>query len=667
MSTFGQLETGKRGLQTHQRALSTVAHNISNSSTEGYSRQRVQIKPTAPIYASDLSRAERAGQIGTGAAISRIERVRDFFLDNRILKSQQQVSYWQMRSKYLKQIDQLYAENDGNSTRKLVDQFWEAWQNLSVDPANLDARQQIAYRGQTLMEHINLRFERLHGLRAQINEEIRIQVKEINDIADNIGKLNWEIQRSLAIGDEPNDLMDQRDLLVGRLSEYINIRTDLRDTDEFQVHTSGFRLVQGADVQNFALRSNPPDGSDSGGYFQVVWPKSSGNTLAEYEEVRLESGSLKALLALRDEDLVGEIRALDEWTMTYAANVNEIHSSGVGLNGKSGLNFFEVFNETSNPLGNYDSTGDGNFDQTRIYQISGTQTLKPNDTLGISGELTLGSSSAADGRINIAYNAGETVRSLLERINQSGADVKARLDHNGRLQLHATAQTNFALTYLEDSSYFLTQYSGLLQSAAGQAGNVYDSALPDQALLLANPANNAPQGNPANLVNGAAKWQVQLQRNPSSSVRVNPALMRDPSSISSAKLAADSQNPQAGAQTSPQSPQSPQSPLGDNRTALEIAALAHQPLMFGGRETMSDFFAASIAEIGSKEHQAELFHDTFRGELKELEDMRKEISGVNLDEEFTNMVKFQNGYNAAARFIATFGRLMDVLIEQVGA
>ena len=654
MSTFGQLETGKRGLQTHQRALSTVAHNISNSSTEGYSRQRVQIKPTAPIYASDLSHAERAGQIGTGAAISRIERVRDFFLDNRILKSQQQVSYWQMRSKYLKQVDRIYAENDGNSTRKLVDQFWEAWQNLSVDPSNLDARQQISYRGQTLMEHINLRFERLHGLRKQINEEIRIQVNEINDLTDNIGKLNQEIQRSLAIGDQPNDLMDQRDLLVERLSEYINIRTDLRDTDEFQVHTSGFRLVQGADVQQFALRSNPPDDgpNDSAGYFQVVWPKSSGNTLSEYEEVQLESGSLKALLDLRDVDLVQEIRQLDEWTMTYVANVNEIHSSGMGLNGKSGLDFFEVFNETSNPLGNYDSTGDGNFDQTRIYQISGTQTLKPNDTLGISGELTLGAAGnpeAPNGRLTIPYNANNTVRAVLERINQSGADVKARLDHNGRLQLHATAQTNFALSYLEDSSYFLTQYSGLLQSE-GQPGNVYDSTLPNQALLLANPE----QGNP---VNGQAKWQVQLQRNPSSSVRVNPAIMRDPSSISASKLEAPNtpgiQNPQ-------------RSPLADNRTALEIAALAHQPLMFGNRETMSDFFAANIAEIGSKEHQAELFQDTFSGELKELEDMRKEISGVNLDEEFTNMVKFQNGYNAAARFIATFGRLMDVLIEQVG-
>ena len=278
--------------------------------------------------------------------------------------------------------------------------------------------------------------------------------------------------------------------------------------------------------------------------------------------------------------------------------------------------------------------------------------LKPNDTLGISGELTLGSAGnpeAPNGRLTIPYNPNDTVRAVLERINQSGADVKARLDHNGRLQLHATAQTNFALSYLEDSSYFLTQYSGLLQSA-GQPGNVYDSTLPNQALLLANPE----QGNP---VNGQAKWQVQLQRNPSSSVRVNPAIMRDPSSISASKLEAPDtpglQNPQ-------------KSPLADNRTALEIAALAHQPLMFGNRETMSDFFAASIAEIGSKEHQAELFQDTFNGELKELEDMRKEISGVNLDEEFTNMVKFQNGYNAAARFIATFGRLMDVLIEQVG-
>ncbi len=646
MSTFGQLETGKRGLMAHQTALSTVAHNISNSSTEGYSRQRVRMSPTEPLYAPDLTRSDRAGQIGTGVAVTRIERVRDFFIDSKILQSQEKASYWQLRSKYLRQIDRIYQENDGNSIRKVADQFWESWQNLATDPGNLDARQQIAYRGRNLMDHINLRFDRLSGLRKQINEEIRIQVNEINDLINNIGRLNQEIQRSLAVGDQPNDLMDQRGLLVQRLSKYIDVTTDVRDADEYQVHVGGFRLIQGADVQNFQLMAN----RESEGYFQVVWPKSSGNTQAEYEPVQLNGGSLKALLDLRDQDLVREITQLDELTMTYVAQVNEIHSSGVGRNAVTGVNFFEVFSETSNPLGNYDSTGDGNFDQTRLYQISGAERLSPTDVLGISGELALGS---RDGIVNLPYNATDTVQTVIERINQSGADVKARLDHNGNLQLHATANSGFALSYVADTSYFLTQYSGLMQSLSQEEpGNTFNGNQPNQALLLRQGVNAGLQQG----AEAAAKWQVQLQRNPSASVRVNPAILKDPGSISSAK---------------PQQPAGSvdgrQAPLGNNEIALEIAALAHQPLMFGGKETMSDFFAANIAEIGGKEHQAALFHDTFESELNELEDMRKEASGVNLDEEFTNIVKFQHGYNASAKFIATFDNLMDVLLNQVGA
>ena len=649
MSTFGQLETGKRGLLAHRNALGTVAHNISNSSTDGYSRQRVRMSPTDPLYAPDLTRPERPGQIGTGVAVSRIERIRDFFMDSQILQSQEKTSYWQVRSKYLRQIDQFYRENEGNSIRKVVDQFWESWQNLSVDPANLDARQQIAYRGQNLANHINLRFERLNGLRQQINEEIRIQVQEVNTLVNNIGELNGQIQRSLALGDQPNDLLDQRDTMIQELSGYIDIATDMRDSDEHQVHVGGFRLIQGQNVQNFELLAN----SDNGGYFQVVWPKSSGNTLEEYEPVKLQGGSLKALLDLRDKDLTSEITQLDELTVTYVAQVNEIHSSGAGLNGKTGIPFFEVFNETTNPLGNYDSNGDGIFDQTRLYQISGTERLNPTDVLGIGGELTLG---APEGNIAVPYYATDTVQAIIERINISNSDVKARLDRDGYLQLHATAQSGFSLSYIEDSSFFLTQYSGLMQSRSqAEPGNTFTRNQVNQALIL-RPAVTEPAAGPTlNNQNPAAKWQVQLQKNPSASVRVNNAILADPSSISSAK-----QNLAAGRVYD-------NAPKGNNEIALEIAALAHQSLMFGNRETLADFFAGNIAEIGNKEHQAELFRSTFEDELKGLEDMRKEVSGVNLDEEFTNMVKFQHGYNAAAKFMATFDQLMDVLISQVGA
>lgn len=640
MSTFGSLETGKRGIMAHQTALKTVGHNITNAATEGYSRQRVRMSPTDPLYRPDLSRPGVPGQIGTGVAVTRIERVRDYFLDKKIISSQEQFSYWETRSNYLRQIDFMYNENDGNSIRHMADKFWDAWQNLAADPANLDARIQVAQRGKNFSDHVNLRFDQLNGMRKQLNDEVRSQVQQINNLTENIASLNREIQRSLAVGDQPNDLMDQRDLLTQKLANFIDINTDLRDSDEYQIHVGGYRLVQGDVAQKLELRSDP----NNNGYFEVVWPKNTRNVAAqdqEFEAVQLKGGSLKSLLDLRDQDLASEIRQLDEMTLTYAAQVNEIHRRGFAMNGKTGQDFFELFSATSNPLGNYDSAGDGVFDQTRLYQITGSEKLKSTDIIGIDGTITLGSSTG-NGNISINYNATDTVSDVISRINHAEADVKARLNRDGMLELHGTADNNFVISYLEDSSYFLTQYSGLMQSAGpDQAGNVFDSNQAGQVNVL--------QQDPTN--SRSATWQVQLQENPSATLRVNSKLLSDPASVVAAY-----HDPAQG-----------ELPLGNNQAALAMAALAHETLMLGGRETLGDFFANNILQIGEKEYQASTFYDTFQGELKNLEDLRSEVSGVNTDEEFTNLIKFQHGYNAASRFIATFDKLMDVLINQVGA
>lgn len=637
MNTFSQLETGKRGLMAHQKALGTVAHNINNASTEGYSRQRVRMTPTDPLYAPGLNRPERTGQIGTGVAVARIERVRDFLLDKRILDSEEQLAYWDTRNKYLRQIDGLYQENDGYSLRRVADQFWASWQNLSMDPGNSDARLQIVERAQSFVDQINSRFERLNAMRRQVDEEIGAQVAEVNGILDNLGTLNKSIQRSLAAGDQPNDLLDRRDLLTQKLAYYLDISVDDRDSDEFQIHLGGFQLVQGGHVEHFALRGNP----DGSGFSELVWAKDLEDGLperVELEPVATSSGSLKGLFDLLYGDLKEEIDQLDELTMTYISQVNEIHRGGVGLNGKRELDFFEVFSETSNPLGNFDSTGDGVFNQTRLYQIGGTEALRAEDVLGIEGVITLGS---GDGRVEVAYSETDTVGAVIQRINESDSLVKARLDRDGFLKLHAVAEGDFVLPYLADDSYFLTQYSGLLESQSqAEPGQVFDNALPNQAALL---RQGGPEGQ-------SASWQVQAQRNPSASVRVNAAVLRDPGSISAARPNAKGDVFQ-----------------GNNETALAIAALSHEPLMFGGSATMTDFFAAGIVKIGEKEYQANLFLETFKQDLKDLEDLRFEKSGVNLDEEFTNMIKFRQGYNAAARFISAFDQLLDVLISQVGA
>ena len=116
-NSFAGIEIGKRSLMAHTTQISTAGHNISNADTEGYSRQRVEVRPFDPLYRPDLERAEVAGQIGQGSEVKSISRVRDELLDKRIVAQQSTESYWSTREKYYTQIEQIYNEPDDISVR----------------------------------------------------------------------------------------------------------------------------------------------------------------------------------------------------------------------------------------------------------------------------------------------------------------------------------------------------------------------------------------------------------------------------------------------------------------------------------------------------------------------------------------------------------------------
>jgi flagellar hook-associated protein 1 FlgK len=165
-STFSGIEIGKRSLFAHSRALSTVGHNLSNASADGYSRQRVQMGATDPIYRPQLNRAETPGQIGQGVDILRIERVRDELLEGRIIANANGEGYWSTRDNYILMMEQVYNEPTELSVRNLMDRFWDSWEELSIYPEQMAARQQVLENGRALSEGIQLRYEGLEQIRA---------------------------------------------------------------------------------------------------------------------------------------------------------------------------------------------------------------------------------------------------------------------------------------------------------------------------------------------------------------------------------------------------------------------------------------------------------------------------------------------------------------------
>ena len=605
----------------HTDAITTAGHNISNANTEGYSRQRVQLKEFDPLYKPDLERAERAGMIGQGMDSQSINRVRDELLDQRITEQQHSESYWETRSKYYTMIEQIYNEPNDVSIRSNMDKFWEGWQELSVHPESQAARQAVVTRGESLADSIKTKWEALMGVGNLINGNIEATVKQVNDYTRQIAALNAEIVRSRGMGDNPNDLLDRRDLLVDKLSKIINITSDMRDSDEFMVHLDGHVLVQGGIARGFELETVV----DNNGYDKLVW-KDTGN------DAVIKGGTLGALIELRDVDIRSEVQSLNTMTMNFSDLVNDIHRNGYGANNVTGLDFFTQHSFVENVNGNYDRDGDGTLDHSYIFRFTGTTKLNPQEQIGLEGVMTL---SGPGGNVQVAYHPTDTVETVINRINDSNGEVKAYLDRNNNLVLKGTTASavenpDFVIRHVEDSGFFLTGYTGILQ-ASGAAG-AYDYAQADAVQALA-----------------GAQFAVSPVLNPAGYIEVNQALKNDVMSVAAA-YKDNSGNVNAG----------------DGRAAVEIAAIRNTKVMIGHERTFDDYFADSVTNVGLKGEQAENMHLSHSAVMEDLRSLRDSISGVNIDEELADIIKFQHGYNAAAKFVTVWDSLLDTIINRLG-
>lgn len=620
-STFSGIELGKRSIMAHTDAISTAGHNISNANTEGYSRQRVQMKEFDPLYKPDLERAERAGMIGQGIDVQSINRVRDEMLDQRITAQQNQESYWDTRSKYYTMIEQIYNEPDEVSVRSNMDKFWESWQELSVNPESHAARQAVVSRGESLADSIKSKWENLMGVGSLINSDIDSTVKQVNSYANQIAALNSEIVRSRGMGDNPNDLLDRRDLLVDKLSKLVNITTDQRDSDEFMVYLDGRVLVQGGVARNFELVSL----TDNNGYDKLVWADTR-------EDAYVSGGTLGALVELRDVDVRNEIQSLNTMAMNFSDLVNDVHRNAYGANNVTGLDFFTQHSFVENVNGNFDRDGDGNFDHSYIFRFTGTTKLNPQEQIGFEGVMTF---SGPSGNVQVAYHPTDTVETIVNRINDSNGEVKAYLDRNSNLVLKGTTAQNmenpdFVIRHVEDSGFFLTGYSGIL-AESGEAG-AYDYAQADAVNSLA-----------------GAQFAVSPVLNPAGYIEVNNVIKNDVKSVAAA-FRDDSGNVNAG----------------DGRAAVEIASIRNTKVMIGHERTLDDYFADSVTNVGLKGEQAENNLNSHMAVMNDLRAMRDSISGVNIDEELSDILKFQHGYNAAAKFVTVWDSLIDTVINRLG-
>lgn len=222
-STFMGLETSKRGLSAQQSGLYTTGHNISNANTIGYSRQTVNLKPTNGFPGSGMNAPQIPGYLGTGATPGSIQRVRDQFVDNQFRQETTKLGYWGSRTEAIGQLEGILNEPSTYGIDTAFNDFFKALQDLSASPENSAARQVAIEKAKTLAESFNYTNKQLTEVQENLKNQINVETKNVNSILKQIAQLNDQIANSEPNGYLPNDLYDERDILVDQLSQYLPI------------------------------------------------------------------------------------------------------------------------------------------------------------------------------------------------------------------------------------------------------------------------------------------------------------------------------------------------------------------------------------------------------------------------------------------------------------
>lgn len=366
-STFMGLETARRGMFTQQSALYTTGHNISNANTPGYSRQRINFAQTTPYPSVGMNRPQLPGQMGTGVEAGSVQRIRESFLDVQFRTENTKMGYYGSLSESLTKMEEIMNEPSESGLHSTLEKFWNALQDLSSHTENTGARDVVAASGQMVADTLNYYYNSLTRVQDDIGSQAEVKVEEINAIVEQIDHLNKQIAAVEPHGYLPNDLYDERDMLVDSLSSLVNVKVskvvpnDYGNAKKIADGLYNIEIVQQdgksfnppislvsvtkesgiAGISKLELEKNPDSGLVSG-------LKIGENTIPDFSNL---SGGLAGLIKSFGYEAEGGSKGiypdmldkLNRMAEAFAKEFNEIHKNGysLGANAPSGLDFFQ--------------------------------------------------------------------------------------------------------------------------------------------------------------------------------------------------------------------------------------------------------------------------------------------------------------------------------------
>ncbi|WP_316570340.1 flagellar hook-associated protein FlgK [Neobacillus sp. YIM B06451] len=317
-STFHGLEVGKRAILSQQTALTVTGHNIANANTKGYTRQEAVLNATTPLSSPGIQNGTLPIQLGTGVEVSEFRRIREGFLDKQYQSVQQQAGYWDAKSGSLSALESIFDDLSDGGLDGSIQRFWQSLQELAKRPDDLSVRVVAAASGKEVADRLNQIHSDIGMVETSIADQLNVKANEINSTANEIASLNLKIAQVVAGGNQPNDLLDRRDMLLDRLSRLVDIETTPGQNGQVDVYVGGSQMIKGGSVDK-------PFGID-------ILNKTA--TMAGFP-VTLKGGEVQGLLETHGYTTggttAGTIPALktklDDLAKAIADSINGIHSS----------------------------------------------------------------------------------------------------------------------------------------------------------------------------------------------------------------------------------------------------------------------------------------------------------------------------------------------------
>ena len=664
-------DIARSALTTSQQALAVTGHNVANVNTPGYSRQETVLTERPPLNG-------QPGMVGTGVQATSIRRYTDQFINRQLTTVQQNLGRLSVSQEELSRLQNLFGDSNDQGIAARMNDFFSALQDVSTNPGEPAARSVLLANAGQLASSMNQVSSDLTTARQSLNFQVQQTVTEINSLSKQIAELNSQIVSAEATGQNANDLRDQRELALNDLATRIDITTVESGTGALTVFAArGQVLVDGSTVRQLSAIENP----DNDGLFSIGY--STGGTRPLSIDALISDGRLRSLLDVRDTTVRDLEASFDRLAATLANAVNGIHRQGYGLDGSTGLDFFgppaistgaatanqgaAVINSstiTANSLLTFhdyeirfssgssysivdtttDATIRGNYTGTAITAPSSDNPLSivtgTNDTITVtvdgvaSGTITLAGAASP----GLSYTSGTAISQEVQ--NKINADATLRAAGKTVAVTYDTTTNRLVITSNDTTASSAVNVTG--GTARTSLGLTAGANTPATGTYTS-PATLTFDGLSVTLTGAAASGDVFEVNSYSHAARDLAVALTNPSSV-------------AASSTRTGIP-------GNNTNLLSLVALQQRRFASLDNGTLNDAYRAVAAELGVASQTADREKEAKDMLKDQIETLRAQVSGVSIDEELVNLMKFQRGFEAASRLVRLTDEMFQTLLS----